>query len=145
MKKYLIIILNVIAIFLFLGCTKKQQDLNAMEKHLNKNYSTFIEQYSQINKRIKELVKNNKEVLEPLIASDPKLAKTEFCYEFYGEKILKTQQSSTLLVFDFMQNTIALAYKNSNIDSIVYILENKEKVPMPIHFLKEEEFLNNQE
>lgn len=144
MKKNLLLIPILTVLFFFVGCTK-QEDLSSMEKYLDKNYSTFIEQNTQVKKRVNELIKKNKKVLEPLVASDPKLVRTEFCYEFYGEKTLKSEQSSTLLVFDFMQNTIALAYKNSNKDSIVYILEDEENIPMPIHFIMEEEFLNKQE
>jgi len=144
MKKQLFIILNVLIILITCGCDQKKEILN-LEKYIDKNYSLCINENEQINIRINKLIDENMTFLEPLKISDPKLEKSEFCYEFYAEISNDKVEVSTLLVFDFAQDVIGLAYSSSELDSIVYLLEDKEKIPMPIHFIMEEEFLNKME
>ena len=144
MRKQLFIILNVAVILFSFSCNKKQE-LSSMENYLDKKYSICISQNEQIANRLYELIGENKNVLIPLIDSDPILEKSEFCYEFYAEIRKDKVEISTLLVFDFTQDVIALAYSSSELDSIIYLFENEEKIPMPIHFVMEEEFLNKME
>lgn len=141
-RKWACIFLTILLVNL--GC-KSSADFDSFEKQADTRFENCVMNNEVLKERVLQVTEGNSDILKPLIKANPQYEKTEWCYEYYAESEEPGFASSTFVVFDFWQNTIAIAYENSTMDSVLYLFETDSLKPMPMLLMMEEDFLNRQE
>lgn len=138
------IFLFFFVLFIIAGC-KPNGDFDSFEKQGDTRFENCVMNNEVLKERVLQVAEGNSDILKPLRKVNPQYEKTEWCYEYYAESEEPGFASSTFVVFDFWHNTIAIAYENSTMDSVLYLFETDSLKPMPMLLMMEEDFLNRQE